>query len=92
MSDDRMARTQPAATDALENADANGEQTEQGLRGDESVVTARRAEGTANSRARAAVQAALDKIQKLSRKMQEYAAILHCRRWYEQRDLCMPRG
>ena len=63
MSDDRMARTQPEATDALENADANGEQTEQVLRGDESVVTARRAEGTANSRARAAVQAALDKIQ-----------------------------
>ena len=57
-----MATTQQIASIDVEHADANGEQTEQVLRRDESVGRARRAEGTANSRARAAVQAALDKI------------------------------
>ena len=51
-----MATTQQIASIDVEHADANGEQTEQVLRRDESVGRARRAEGTANSRARAAVQ------------------------------------
>ena len=45
------ARTVSAATSVVEHADENGEQNEEALRGDESVVSARRADGIANLRA-----------------------------------------
>ena len=70
MCDERMASAEAVASMDIDNADTNGEQTEQFLRGDASVVRARRAEGTANSRARAAVQAALDKIRWCNRPRQ----------------------
>ena len=88
-----VATTMATAIVAVENADANGEHTELGLRGDESVVSARRAEGTANMRARAAVQAALDKIRPVQPSVPVPREVLQRRSLHKTRrgSLSMPR-
>ena len=51
-----------SATEPVEHADADGERNERVLRGSEGVVRTRQENARSNSRARAAVQAALDQI------------------------------
>ena len=51
------------AEEPVEHADADGERNERVLRGSETVMRTRQEKAKANSRARAAVQVALDKIE-----------------------------
>ena len=51
------------AEEPVEHADADGERNERVLRGSEAVMRTRQEKANANSRARAAVQVALDKIE-----------------------------
>jgi len=74
-------------TQAVEHADVNGEYTERGLRVDESIVTEPWAAGTANSRARAAVQAALDNI-----KLVRASDPVPCKALQKEREAVAARG
>ena len=53
---------------SVEGADSDGDQTEEMLRGDAVVVEQRRLQAVRGSRARAAVQAELDKLRLLRRR------------------------
>ena len=57
-----MAMAVAPAEEPVEHADADGERNERVLRGSEGVVRTRQENARSNSRARAAVQAALDQI------------------------------
>ena len=59
-----MAMAVATAEEPVEHADADGERNERVLRGSEAVVRTRQENARSNSRARAAVQAALDQIER----------------------------